>query len=131
MKKAGVLNRELSSVLATLGHTDKIVIADCGLPIPDDTYCVDVSLTVGQPRFVSVLEAVAGDMEVERISFAEEIKTTNQTVHKASLDMFPNRKVDYIGHEKLKDELNHVKAVIRTGEATPFANIILHAGVIF
>lgn len=45
--------------------------------------------------------------------------------------MFQKTTADSITHEKLKSELKNVKAVIRTGEATPFANIILQAGVIF
>lgn len=70
MKKAGILNRELTTLLARLGHTDKIVIADCGLPIPEDTVCVDLSLTIGTPSFLTVLNAVVADMEIERIIFA-------------------------------------------------------------
>lgn len=131
MKKTGILNRELTKVLAKLGHTDKIVIADCGLPIPEDTTCVDLSLTLGKPSFLAVLEAVAEDVKVEHITFAEEIKTNNQAVHQASMKVFHDVSVDYITHERLKSEMRHVKAVIRTGEATPFANILLHAGVIF
>lgn len=131
MKKTGILNRELTKVLAKLGHTDKIVIADCGLPIPEDTTCVDLSLTLGKPSFLTVLEAVAEDVEVEHITFAEEIKTNNQALHQASKEVFQDVSVDYVTHERLKGEMQHVKAVIRTGEATPFANILLHAGVIF
>lgn len=131
MKKAGILNRELTTILAKLGHTDKIVIADCGLPIPDDTPCVDLSLTLGVPSFVTTLKAVTADAEIERITFAKEIKTQNQTLHQASLEVFQNIKVDYMSHEQFKGELQYVKAVIRTGEATPFANMMLHAGVIF
>lgn len=131
MKKAGILNRELITVLAKLGHTDKIVIADCGLPIPEDTTCVDLSLTLGEPSFLTVLKAVAEDVVVEHLTFAEEIKTKNQTLHQASMEVFHDVTVNYITHEQLKSELQHVKAVIRTGEATPFANILLHAWVIF
>lgn len=131
MKKEGILNRELSTVIARLGHTDKIVVADCGLPVPEETLCIDLSLTLGEPNMLSVLEAVAAEVEVEVMTFAEEIKTKNQTIHKKAKDLLPGKEADYIPHETFKDELKRVKAVIRTGEATPFSNIILYAGVIF
>jgi D-ribose pyranase len=35
MKRYGILNSHISKVLANLGHTDFIVIADAGLPISD------------------------------------------------------------------------------------------------
>lgn len=34
-------------------------------------------------------------------------------------------------HEHFKQATKTAKAVIRTGETTPFANVILHSGVIF
>jgi D-ribose pyranase len=47
MKRHGHLNREVSRVLARMGHTDSIVIADCGLPIPNGVECIDLSLSLG------------------------------------------------------------------------------------
>ena len=44
MKKCGHLNREVSRVLARMGHTDSLVIADCGLPVPDGVECIDLSI---------------------------------------------------------------------------------------
>ncbi|MBQ7283543.1 MAG: hypothetical protein IJ339_06960 [Oscillospiraceae bacterium] len=37
MKKSRCLNSCISCVLSYLGHTDRICIGDCGLPIPDST----------------------------------------------------------------------------------------------
>lgn len=65
MKKHGILNRELAAVFASLGHTDQVTIADCGLPIPNGVRCIDLSYKVGQPAFLEILEAVLGDLEVE------------------------------------------------------------------
>ena len=44
MKKCGHLNREVSRVLARMGHTDSLVIADCGLPVPEGVECIDLSI---------------------------------------------------------------------------------------
>lgn len=40
-------------------------------------------------------------------------------------------KITFISHEELKEELKKCKAVIRTGEQTPYANVILRSGVVF
>lgn len=51
MKKHGILNRELAGIFATMGHTDQLVIADCGLPIPEGVKCIDLSYTLGNLHF--------------------------------------------------------------------------------
>ncbi|MBH0231340.1 D-ribose pyranase [Halobacillus yeomjeoni] len=130
MKKQGILNREIASVLARLGHTDTIVIADCGLPIPDDTPCIDVSIEKGMPRFADVLEAILEDMEVEQYTLAEEMKENNPELLSKVQDLVQSE-ADFVSHEKFKAQSSQAKAIIRTGEATPYANIILHSGVIF
>ncbi|SFE21152.1 ribose transport protein RbsD [Lentibacillus persicus] len=131
MKKTGILNREIASVLAGMGHTDTLIIADCGLPIPDNTAAIDLSVKLGTPDFRTVLEAVAEDMVIEEMTLAEEVKTSNPVLHTQVTKDYADIPLQYIAHENLKQETNHAKAVIRTGEATPFANVILKSGVIF
>ena len=134
MKKLGVLNSDIASVLADMGHTDKIAIGDCGLPIPDETLKIDVSIKLGTPSFIVVLEELLKDMKVEKVILAEEIKTMNQALyHRIEILLSDNNITDvvFVSHENLKENLKETKAVIRTGEATPYANIILQSGVIF
>ncbi|GAF11713.1 ribose ABC transport system, high affinity permease RbsD [Bacillus sp. JCM 19046] len=129
MKKTGMLNRDIARVLASLGHTDHIVIADCGLPIPQGIECIDLSIKRGLPTFVEVLGEVLEDMEVEAMIVAEEVKEKNPFIHHA----VQNKQIPtyYLSHEDLKAETHKAKVVIRTGECTPYANVILRAGVIF
>lgn len=129
MKKQGILNSHLAKVFADLGHTDRVVIADCGLPIPDGVKRVDLSLRIGEPSFLDVLDAVEEDMEIERITIAEEILEHNPDIASQLKDKY--ELVDMCSHESFKREVEKAKVVIRTGEATPYANVILHAGVIF
>ncbi|PFV49445.1 D-ribose pyranase, partial [Bacillus cereus] len=68
MKKHGVLNSEIASILALLGHTDTIVIADCGLPIPDGVKRIDLAVEIGKPSFLDVLQVVADDMAIEKVT---------------------------------------------------------------
>ena len=133
MKRAGILNSEISRVLSYLGHTDCICIGDCGLPIPDEVERIDLALAFGEPTFMRTLEVVAGDMKIEKIVLAEEIKTQNPDVLHAIEELFAgqNVEVEYISHVELKAQTHDCKAVIRTGETTPYANVILQAGCIF
>ncbi len=131
MKKTGILNSEIAKVLADLGHTDTICIGDCGLPIPAGVKRIDLALRRGQPTFLDVLHAVEEDMQIERITLASEIKTMNPAVLREVETTFPGVETGFVSHEDFKKQLVNVKAVIRTGEVTPYANIILHAGVIF
>ncbi|MCQ6264760.1 D-ribose pyranase [Fictibacillus sp. WQ 8-8] len=130
MKKQGILNSEIASVLARMGHTDTIVIADCGLPIPDDVKRIDIALTMGTPGFLETLQAVADDMQVEEVTLAQELKENEAYLSKV-LEAVPGTAQNMVSHETFKELTKNAKAVIRTGETTPYANIILHAGVIF
>ena len=133
MKKNGILNSEISRVLSYLGHTDCICIGDCGLPIPDETERIDLALEFGVPTFMKTLEVVAGDMKIEKIVLAEEIKHQNPAVLRQMEALFAGQNVEteFVSHVQLKEQTKHCKAVIRTGETTPYANIILQSGCIF
>ena len=133
MKKAGILNSDISRVLSYMGHTDCIAIGDCGLPIPDQVERIDLALKFGVPTFMETLATVAQDMKIEKIVLAEEIKTQNPKVLAEIEALFAgqNMEVQFVTHVELKTLTRDCKAVIRTGETTPYANIILQSGCIF
>ena len=133
MKKAGILNSEISRVLSYMGHTDLIAIGDCGLPIPDEVERIDLALKFGVPTFMQTLETVLADMKVEKIVLAEEIKTQNPKVLGEIEALFAGQPiaVEFVSHVELKALTGSCKAVIRTGETTPYANIVLQSGCIF
>lgn len=124
-----MLNRELAGRFAKLGHTDKIVIADCGLPIPNEVPCIDLSYKLGEPSFKTILEVVLDDLMVEEAVLAEEIKTKNIQLSNYLSEKLPE--ITYVSHEQFKKQTMEAKFIIRTGENTPFANVILQCGVIF
>lgn len=133
MKKKGILNSDISRVLSYMGHTDCIAIGDCGLPIPDEVERIDLALAFGEPTFMRTLEIVAGDMKVEKIVLAEEIEEQNPSVLGEIEEFFAGQdiEVEFVSHTELKKRTHDCKAVIRTGETTPYANIILQSGCIF
>ena len=132
MKRFGHLNRDISRVLAGMGHTDSLVIADCGLPVPSTVECIDLSLTRGDPDFLRVLDSVLADFAVERAVFAWETRNQNPSVDiRASELAREGVQVEFVTHERLKEMTREARAILRTGEATPYANVILFSQVIF
>ncbi|MFC7685043.1 D-ribose pyranase [Ureibacillus sp. GCM10028918] len=129
MKKQGILNRELAGRFAKLGHTDQIVIADCGLPIPDGVPCIDLAYKLGEPSFLSILEVVLEDLVVEAAVAAKEVETKNEKIAAKLKGSLSN--LSYVSHEEFKILTKQAKLIIRTGETTPYANVILQSGVIF
>lgn len=135
MKKNGILNSDISRVLSYMGHTDTLAVGDCGLPIPDETERIDLAVKLGVPGFMDVLTEVAGDMKTEKIILAEEIKEHSPAMWKEILDLVKKMdnpcEIEYVSHRELKEQTKMCRAVIRTGETTPYANIILQSGCLF
>jgi D-ribose pyranase len=131
MKRYGILNSHISKVLADLGHTDYIVIADAGLPIPDGVKKIDLAVKTGMPSFIDVVNAVEEDMVIEKVMIASEIEERNPKHATYLKGKFADKEIEHVSHEEFKQLTKQAKAVIRTGEITPYANCILQSGVFF
>jgi len=131
MKRYGILNSHISKVLADLGHTDTIVIADAGLPIPEGVKKIDLAVKPGNPSFKEVVNMIEEDMVVEKVIIASEIEEGNPDHATYIKEKFKNQKIEQVSHEDFKQLTKQAKAVIRTGEITPYANCILQSGVFF
>lgn len=131
MKKIGIINSELSGLISELGHTDTIVIADSGLPIPPGVKRIDLALRRGVPGYLQTLETILEEMQVERYTVADEMKNKNPELFEQSKQMLDGAEADSVNHEQFKALTRQAKAVIRTGECSAYANVILHAGVTF
>ena len=139
MKKGVLLNSDVSRVVSRLGHTDQVVICDAGLPIPSTTTRVDLALTHNVPTFMQVLEVVTQEMQVEAAIVAQEIIEKNPKLHQALREYLKQLEqqqgnsiaVQYVNHDAFKIQSGQSSAVFRSGECSPYANIILCAGVTF
>ena len=131
MKKTGVLNQPISSIIAGLGHMDTLVIADAGLPIPPETQRIDLALCEGIPGFLDTLRVVLTEMQVEGAIVAEEMLQTSPDIYEATKELLGDVPIEIETHLIFKERTRSARAVIRTGEFTPYANIILVAGVVF
>ncbi|WP_086818692.1 D-ribose pyranase [Allokutzneria sp. NRRL B-24872] len=129
MRRRGILHAELSAALARLGHTDHVVVADCGLPIPAGPQVVDLAFTFGVPGFLPVLDGLLAELVVEDAVVASEIDADNPHCAAALAQRLPEAR--RVAHEELKRLLGDAKLVVRTGEASPYANVVLRCGVPF
>lgn len=130
MKKHGVLHRELAALIASLGHGDAIVVADSGLPVPPGVACIDLAVSQGVPPFLPVLQTILFELVVERAVMAQEVQN-NETLLQAVVSRLNPVNVQLLPHDQLKELSKKARAIIRTGEWTPYANVILYAGVPF
>jgi D-ribose pyranase len=133
MKRKGVLNSGLSKTIASMGHTDKLVICDSGLPIPKNSDVVDLALTKNIPRFIDTLKVILEELKVEEAIVTNELVKGNSKYFKQITSLLNGTKIKKVDHEKFKEITRNGGNVtfVRTGEATPYANIILISGVTF
>lgn len=132
MKKIGVLHGELSKVLAEMAHHDTILIGDAGMPVPEGVDLVDLALVEGVPGFIETLKAVMSELHIEEGIIDTEMEEVSPKMRE-EVDRAINGefKLIEIPHKELQELSKQCKAVIRTGEFTPYSNIILKSGVLF
>lgn len=81
MYKTGILNSEISKLLSDLGHTDQIIIADCGLPVPQGVKKIDLALEFGKPSFLEVFHLIKNHMVIEQMTIANEMIKQNDELY--------------------------------------------------
>jgi D-ribose pyranase len=131
MKKSTLINSEISYEISKMGHTDSIVVCDSGLPIPSGVKRIDLALKKGLPTFLDTLDTILEELEVEEVIIAEEIIEASNDLYKEIEKRFSNITITTVSHEDFKMLTKESKAIVRTGEFTPYANIILKSGVVF
>ncbi|TBL74597.1 D-ribose pyranase [Paenibacillus thalictri] len=132
MKKTALLNSEISYVIAKMGHLDMIAIGDCGLPVPSHVPKIDIALTAGVPGFIETLQAVLSELHVEKAWVASELVSGGSPVYGQLTELLQGVQIGHLPHETFKTRIaEYAVAVIRTGECTPYANVILQSGVTF
>lgn len=131
MKKIGVLNGPISEVIAKMGHYDMLMIGDAGLPIPPEVRRIDLALCQGVPGFIQTLHVVLSELKLQSVVIASEMKEVSPALYQKTLTELDGVEIEAVSHELLKEMSQKAVAIIRTGEFTPYANIILKSGVVF
>ena len=129
MKKSGIINAQLARHIAGLRHTDLFVVADAGLPVPASVPTIDLAIAYGLPALADVLPILLAEVVVEHGWAASEIAKANPACERLFEGLVPG--LERISHEDFKRLVGTAVFVARTGEASPYANIILRAGVPF
>ncbi|MEU5581866.1 D-ribose pyranase [Streptomyces huasconensis] len=129
MKKSGILNRHLAGALAELGHGDTVLVCDAGMPIPAGPRVVDLAFRAGVPAFAEVLDGLLAELVVEGGTAAREIEEANPDAALLLRESLPV--LELIAHAELKRLSADARLVVRTGEARPYANVLLRCGVFF
>lgn len=131
MKKIGTLNARLSGLITSMGHGDRMVICDAGLPIPRGSELIDLALRPGVPGFLETVGTVLDELQVESAVIAGEMRGNG--VHAGLERLLGDIPVSIVSHEDFRGltRENGNIAFVRTGETTPYANVMLVAGVTF
>jgi D-ribose pyranase len=127
--RQGIIHGRLAVALAGLRHTDLFAISDSGFPTARGVEVIDLAVVYGVPSFDSVLAAVAAEIVVEKATMARETYAHNAPQADRIRSYFPD--VVEVNHEDLKLMAASAQFVVRTGEATPYSNVVLQAGVAF
>lgn len=128
MKKIGIINASISTVIAHLEHSDMLTVADAGLPIPNSVQRIDLALKPGIPSFLETLEVVLTEMYVEKAYVSEDILIKSPRIYEGIRKLLGDTPIETLPHLDFKGLSGSTKAIIRTAEFTPFANVILVAG---
>lgn len=131
MRRGGVLHPQLAHVLATLGHHDLLVVADAGLPVPRGVERIHLAVVPGVPDVVTVLRALAAELVVERLVVADQVGAGSPHVLTAVREFWSGVPQEQVPHAELLDLLPSARAVVRSGEFSPYANVVLDCGVPF
>jgi D-ribose pyranase len=131
MKKTGILNQNILTLIGSLGHTDRFTVCDAGLPIDRKTERIDLAVTKGSIPFLDVLKPLLDEIVVEKIILAHEIKDKSPVMYREIVRLAGSIPIEEVSHEDFKKLSYQTKAVIRTGECTPYTNVILQSGVNF
>ncbi|MGW0537230.1 D-ribose pyranase [Streptomyces sp. NPDC003032] len=129
MRKSGILNRHLAGALAELGHGDTVLVCDAGMPIPAGPRVVDLAFRAGVPAFAEVLDGLLAELVVEGGTAAYEIREANPETERLLRESLPA--LELVPHEEVKRRSAEARLVVRTGEARPYANVLLRCGVFF
>ena len=131
MKKGGILNPAICSLLAELGHLDELLIVDAGYPLPPDGHVIDLTLTPGIPGSSTSSAPWPRNWSSSRSPSRPRSRSTAPSFIKRVLKIVGEVDVDEVPHHEFKEQSLAVKGIIRTAEFTPYANVRILCGSAF
>lgn len=121
-----LLNPEVAALIRQVNHTQMLLIADRGFPVPSLPTVVDLSLVSDVPTIIQVLDAILPDLPLDRLILAEEAREASParcTEYEARAP-----RVEQVSHLELKRLARHAVGCIRTGDSAAYSNVLLVGG---
>ena len=128
MKKKGILHPVLNRVLAETGHTDMLTVCDRGFPVPMGIERIDLALTDDIPTVMDVLRVIDDEFVIDFVVIAEEMIAASPERYADMKREFPHLRLEAVPHVQFKEMGSESRAVIRTGDSAPYANILIVSG---
>ncbi len=128
MLKTGILNPSINALLSRVRHTNTLVIADRGFPSWPGLEIVDISLVDDIPRVIDVLRAVLANFQAGHAWMAEEFRAHNSAATLQTMtDVLQGISLSYEPHVVFKRRIPAATGLIRTGDTTQYANVLLES----
>jgi D-ribose pyranase len=128
MLKTGILNPQILSLLARVRHTNTLVIADRGFPFWREIETVDLSLVDNVPTVLDVLAAIRANFVIGQAWMAEEFLRTSDDGTRAKFTAaITGIPIAYEAHVAFKQRVPAAIGLIRTGDTTLYANMIIES----
>ncbi len=121
-----LLNPAVASLIRRVNHTQMLLLADHGLPIPATLEVIDLSLTPDIPTIPQVLAAILPDLPLDRILLANE--QSEASPERRAWHAAQEHHIDAVPHLEFKRLARHAVGCIRTGDSTPYSNLLLVGG---
>ena len=130
MKSEKLLNSELNHAIASMGHTDLMIVCDAGFPIPSSAWRIDLAIVQDVPDLATVLTAISDTFITEKVSYAAEMVENNPPLLETVKRLFADSEHEPVPHEQILTEMAaKAKVIVRTGAFDPWGNILLYSGV--
>jgi D-ribose pyranase len=128
MLKTGILNPQINALLSRVRHTNTLVIADRGFPFWPLIETVDISLVDDIPCILEVLRAIRPNFAIGKAWMAQEfLKQNTARTRAAFAEALRGIDVAHEPHTEFKKRIPHAIGLIRTGDTTQFANMVLES----
>jgi D-ribose pyranase len=128
MLKSGILNPRVAELLCRIRHTNTLVIADWAFPYWPQIETVDISLVAGIPSIIDVLDAIRPNFQIGRAWMAEEFLQNERPEARGEFaKALAGIPLVHEPHVIFKKRVPHAIGLIRTGDATPYGNVIIES----
>lgn len=128
MLKTGILNPQINSLLSRVRHTNTLVLADRGFPFWPNIETVDIALTDDIPTVTDVFRAIQGNFTIGHLFMAEQFRAENPPEILARLARLTGKiPITWEPHDTMKLRVSSAIGLIRTGDTTQYANMILQS----